>query len=54
MPIALGMPGFFEWIIILVILAALIGGAILIARGGRPPREPRGFDVEPTDRRDPQ
>jgi hypothetical protein len=50
--LALGMPGPFEWIIILVML---LGGWLVLralVRAGRPP-ERRGFDVEPPrDNRD--
>jgi hypothetical protein len=46
--LGLGMPGPFEWLIILIMLAIVVGVLWLLIRAGRPasPR-PRGFEVNP-------
>jgi hypothetical protein len=45
--LGIGMPGPFEWIIILVMLALAVGVVWLLIRAVRPPPSgPRGFDVD--------
>jgi hypothetical protein len=43
---AIGMPGPFEWLCILVFFGLFLGGIALIVRLARGPKvPPRGFDV---------